>query len=430
MVYKRLLERAWGLGVTAITRPVRASDIRFAQCKPLKHARRNNMKTAFDISKSPMVVIWEMNRTGELPEVPRLNQAQAQVDPLELTSLEAERLLADVAELRPPVFVFAGADPLRRKDIYELVNCAAHHDLHPVLAAGASSHLDRNAIAELKHAGLWRLQLTLDGSTQIVHEMAGKGAPFFATLEALQWANEWRLPVQINTNLSTRNIDNLESLAALLRTYRVLLWNITFPVPTNVREANNLPSAGEFEAAFARLHTIAQQVPFKIKTTEAQHYRRFVLQQRVTARSDKSLQTPDSSEGIPGIMPVNEARATVFISHAGEIYPGACLPVSAGNVRFQKLADVYRSSEIFEELRNVSRLTGKCGSCNFKEICGGSRARALAALGDMFTEDVSCIYRPGSNSQVRNRPQPPRRTEGAAAKHSGQQAPSAAGVAR
>src|SRR5512146_860521 len=148
------------------------------------------MKTTFDISKSPMVVIWEMNRDGELCETPRLSQAQAQVDPLELTSLEAERLLEDVAELQPPIFVFAGSDPLRRKDVYELIYCAARHDLHPVLAAGASSHLDRNVIAELKHAGLWRLQLTLDGSTQILHEMGGKGAPFFATLEALQWANE------------------------------------------------------------------------------------------------------------------------------------------------------------------------------------------------------------------------------------------------
>ena len=201
-----------------------------------------------------------------------------------------------------------------------------------------------------------------------------------------------------------------------LYTYRVLLWNITFPVPGDARSADDLPTAGEFEAIFGRLHTIAQQVHFKVKTTEAQHYRRFVLQQRAKAKSDKLWQAPASDEGIPGIMPVNEARSTVFISHAGEVYPGSCLPVSAGNVRFQKLAEIYRNAELFTALRDASRLTGKCGECNFKEICGGSRARALAALGDMFTEDVSCIYRPGAYSRVRNRPQPPRRVEPAAVK--------------
>lgn len=370
------------------------------------------MKTSFDISKFPTVVIWEMTRDCELPDARCPEEAQAKCDPLELDTAEAERLLSDVAELQPPIFVFSGSDPLRRQDIYHLVHCAARQGLRPILAPGASSHLDRNVVAELKHAGLWRLQLTLDGSSQALHEGAqGTVASFAATLEALQWANEWHLPVQINTSLSTRNMADLENLAALLKTYRVLLWNITFPV-----ETDDPPSASEFEAIFARLYTLAQQVPFKIKTTEAQHYRRYVLEQRARAKSQKLWQESTFTEGIPGIMPVHEGRSTIFVSHAGEVYPGACLPVSAGNVRFQKLADIYRNAEIFAALRDVSKLTGKCGRCNFKEICGGSRARALATLGDMFTEDVSCIYQPGANARVRNRPQPPGRVEDAEVK--------------
>ncbi len=370
------------------------------------------MKTTFDISKSPMIVVWETTRACELSDSLCRRDAREECDLLELSTIEAERLLNDVAELQPPIFAFTG-DPLGREDIYQLVHCAARHGLRPTVELGASPHLDRAAIAELKHSGLWRLQLTLNGSTPDLHDLSRTTSPSFRrTLEVLQWASEWHLPVQINTNLFTRNSRDLESLALILKSFHVLLWNVTFPVPGRAEDADELPSAAEFEAIFATLYKLAQQVPFKIKTTEAQHYRRYVLQQRARTKSDKFWQA-EFGEGIPGIMPVNQGRATVFISHSGEVYPGECVPVSAGNVRFQKLADIYRTADIFAALRDVSKLTGKCGICNFKEICGGSRARALATLGDMFTEDVSCIYRPGAHARVRNRPQLPRQLEGA-----------------
>jgi len=370
------------------------------------------MQTTFDINKSPMIVVWEMTRGCDLSDSLCGTGAREKCDPLELSTPEAERLLKDIAELQPPIFAFTG-DPLRREDVYQLVHFAARQGLRPVMAPGSSPHLDRKAIAELKHSGLWRLQLTLDGSTRELHDQTRRTGPSFRrTLEILQWANDWHLPVQINTNISTRNSHDLENLAVILKSFRVLLWNLTFPVAGDPEDADELPSAAEFEAIFARLYELAQQVPFKIKTTEAQHYRRYVLQQRARAKSDKVWQA-EFGEGIPGVMPVNQGRATVFISHAGEVYPGACMPVSAGNVRFQKLGDIYRTAEIFTALRDVSKLTGKCGQCNFKEICGGSRARALSMLGDMFTEDVSCIYRPGANPRVRNRPQLPQQIEGA-----------------
>jgi AdoMet-dependent heme synthase len=359
------------------------------------------MKTSFDISKSPMVVVWEMARPSEACQA-------SESDPLELSTKEAQKLLDQIAELQPPIFVFSGENALGRQDLYQLVHGAARLGLRPVLAAGASPYLKREVIAELKNAGLWRLQLTLDGSTPELHDlMQGTSGSFARTMEALQWAGEWHLPVQINTNITRSNSNDLEAIAALLKGFRVLLWNVTFPVPTDVSHAEELPSPGEFEAIFSRLYKMAQQVPFKIKTTEAAHYRRYVLQQRGRTTSDKMWHSRAFSDGVPGIMPINESRSTVFISHTGEVYAGACLPVPAGNVRFQKLADIYHNSEVFTSLRNVTRLTGKCGRCNFKDICGGSRARALIMLGDMFTEDVSCVYHPPAHSRVRTRPEPP-----------------------
>jgi len=183
---------------------------------------------------------------------------------------------------------------------------------------------------------------------------------------------------------------------------RISHWSVAFPVPLNGARLEEMPSAVQFEQAFARLYTLAQKVPFKIKTSEAPHYRRYVLQQQARDRAAGLLKPPQFEEGIPGIFPVLEDRATVFISHTGEVYPSASLPVSGGNVRVQKLADIYRTSQVFTLLRDPSNLTGKCGDCAFKQVCGGSRGRAYAMNADMFRGDPSCIYRPHAPVAVRN----------------------------
>ncbi|HEY2914021.1 MAG TPA: SPASM domain-containing protein, partial [Candidatus Angelobacter sp.] len=162
------------------------------------------------------------------------------------------------------------------------------------------------------------------------------------------------------------------------------------------------PSAGEFESAFARLYTLAQKVRFKIKTSEAPHYRRYVLQQQARERGGLEPNGHQSQEGIPGIMPFNENHGTLFVSHTGDVYPCAGLHVAARNVRVANLTEIYRSSQVFTLLRDPANLTGKCGLCAFKGVCGGSRARAYALHGDMFTGDPSCIYRPTEQAAVRN----------------------------
>jgi radical SAM protein with 4Fe4S-binding SPASM domain len=310
-------------------------------------------------------------------------------------------LIDEVAELRPPIFVMTGADPLKRADLYELIRHAAVRDLHPILSLPATPLLTGDAIAELKHAGLSRLVLSLDGSTAELHDLiCGVHGSFARTIEAIQWADQWRLRYQITTHFCERNLHDLEDLAAFLKTFRISQWSVAFPVPANATELEETPSAGEFEEAFARLYALAKKVPFKIKTSEAPHYRRYVLQQQARARAE-AAEPSRLEDGIPGIMPVHEERGTVFISHTGEVYPCASLPITGGNVRVQKLADIYRSSQVFTLLRDPRYLAGKCGECSFKQVCGGSRARAYAINADMFREDPSCIYRPLASVAVR-----------------------------
>ncbi|HEY5029456.1 MAG TPA: radical SAM protein [Candidatus Angelobacter sp.] len=353
------------------------------------------MKITFDVSKAPILSIWETTQACDVACRDYGDWVQPEADHLELSTQEAEELIDQLAEMRPPLFVLTGADPLKRADIYDLVHYASLRDLHPILVLPATPLLTGDAIAELKHAGLSRLVLSIDGSSAELHDLVcGVLGAFHRTMDAIQWAVQWRLPFQVTTHFCERNLHDLEKIAALLKTMRITQWNVAFPVPSSATELEETPSASEFEDAFARLYVLAQKVPFKIKTSEAPHYRRYVLQQQARARAAGPEAGNQFEDGIPGIFPVLEDRGTLFVSHTGEVYPCATLPVSGGNIRVMKLADIYRSSQVFTLLRDPRYLSGKCGECGFKQICGGSRGRAYAINADMFREDPSCIYRP------------------------------------
>lgn len=360
------------------------------------------MKNNFDINKTPVVAIWETTQACDVPCLDYGDWVQPEADPLELSTLEGRQVIDEVAELCPPVFVLMGADPLKREDIYELVRHASVRGLHPFLAVPATPLLTPDAIAELKHAGLSRLILSLDAATPELHDLVcGVHGSFARTMEAIQWAEHWKLPYQITTHLCDRNLHDLENLATLLKTFRIKQWNVAFPVPSTPEELEEMPSAAQFEGVFARLYMLAQKVPFKIKTSEAPHYRRYVLQQQARERAGGEANGHQFPDGIPGIMPVNEDRGTLFVSHTGEVYPCPGLHVSAGNIRVVNLTEIYRSSQVFTLLRDQANLGGKCGECAFKGVCGGSRARAYVIHGDMFSEDPSCIYRPTAQAAVR-----------------------------
>jgi radical SAM protein with 4Fe4S-binding SPASM domain len=214
----------------------------------------------------------------------------------------------------------------------------------------------------------------------------------------MKWANECRLPLQISTNLRRRNMHELRQIACVIKSFRIVGWSISFPVPQPGESLHDLPCAGEFEEVFSVIHELAQELPFKVKTVDAPHYRRFVVQQRSRARGSASglVVLASIDGGIPGILPVNENRASIFISSRGDIFPSHGLRIKAGNVRRQKLAEVYQNSALFQSLRDPGNLKGKCGDCEFKDLCGGSRTRAWAVNEDAFAEEPCCAYIPAA----------------------------------
>jgi AdoMet-dependent heme synthase len=285
------------------------------------------------------------------------------------------------------------------------VRYAGSYNLHPAMTPSATPLLTREAIFELKRAGLSRLAVSLDGSHSGLHDaFRGVEGSYSRTLQAIHWANEAGVPIQVNTTLSHRNLHDLDNMAALLKEFKLVLWSLFFLVPTGRGQTEGLPTAEEFEQTFAKLYKFAQEMPYKIKTTEAQHYRRFILQQRSKRKNTPVSNLISGSEkSIPGVLPINDGKGFVFVSHIGEVFPSGFLPISAGSVRKQSLTDIYRHSELLVSLRDTRNLKGKCHECEFKEICGGSRARAYALSGDMFAEDECCSYVPRAIAEARAR---------------------------
>ena len=154
-------------------------------------------------------------------------------------------------------------------------------------------------------------------------------------------------------------------------------------------------TAAEYERVFAYLYERSKDAPFDIKTTEAQHYRRYVAQQR---KLEGGVRPASSrSDLIARQGGINDGKGLVFISHTGEIYPSGFLPLSAGNVRRDSLAEVYRDHPLFRRLRDPGEFSGKCGVCEYRNLCGGSRSRAHALTSDCFASDPRCSYEPAAS---------------------------------
>jgi radical SAM protein len=367
-----------------------------------------------DFNERPFIAIWEATQACDLECVHCRASAQPLRSSFELSTAEAQRLIDQIAEMRVPVFVITGGDSLKRPDIFDLVEYATARGLRTSLTPSATPLLTREAIAELQRRGLARLAVSLDGSSADIHDAFRRVPGSYAwTLRAIRWARELALPAQINTTITRRNLADFDDMVRLLQTLDIAMWSVFFLVPTGRGQLDDLISAEEFEAVFAKLYQLVRRARFDIKTTEAQHYRRYILQTRAAERRCQEPATVANAKAAPtqatwneiavknspdgiGRAPrgLNDAKGFVFISHFGEVFPSSFLPMSAGNVRRQPLAEIYQHSPLFVALRDTSRLQGKCGACEFRNVCGGSRARAFALTGDPFAKEPCCVYEP------------------------------------
>jgi AdoMet-dependent heme synthase len=245
----------------------------------------NPLISTIDFDERPFLAIWELTQACDLACVHCRASAQPDRHPMELTTTEGKRLIDQIAAMQVPVFVLTGGDPIKRPDLFELIAYAREAGVRVSLTPSATPLLTQEVAIRVKEAGLARLAVSMDGASAATHDaFRGMSGSFARTLDAVRWANQAGLPVQINTTFSRRNIGEIDAIVALMESLRITLWSAFFLVPTGRGKLHDLLNADEFEEVFAKIYRLSKTASFDIKTTEAQHYRRYVLHQRAAER--------------------------------------------------------------------------------------------------------------------------------------------------
>lgn len=363
-----------------------SSDHSGSSAKTVGHRTR-------DYSTTPLVVTWEVTQACDLS----CDHCRAEATPdrvsAELTTEEGIELFKQVAEFSPqPFLVLSGGDPLKRPDLFELLEAAVEIGITPSVTPATTPLLDRETIERFAEIGIGRMALSLDGATAENHDgFRGETGTFHTAIRAADHARDLGVPIQINTTVTASTVDDLPAIADLVENLGAAMWEVFFLVPIGRGETLEQLSPTQAREVMEWLYHRGQTAPYRIITVEAPFYRRVA----------HHIQRDQSEEPRP-VGSTGAGNGFVFVSHTGEVYPSGFLPLSAGNIRKHPLSEIYRTADLMQQLRNHQSFDGPCGNCTFTSICGGSRSRTYAATGNPIGSDPLCPYTVQNGSRSRH----------------------------
>lgn len=350
-----------------------------------------------DFNLSPFTIAWELTRACAFACRHCRAEAQPQRHPQELSIGEAFALLDNIKDFGDPILVVTGGDPMMRRDLFDILEYATNRGLRTSLTPTTTRLVTPQALGRVREAGVRRIAVSIDGPNAESHDaFRGFRGSFEMALRIARMVGEAGLSLQVNTTVSRYNLEQLDRFPDLISELNAVQWSVFFLVPTGRALANDMISAESHESVFNWLYDLSGNAPFDIKSTAAPAYRRVVIQRE---RAKGTAEAPLAGAGYryqDGLnrpaQGVNDGKGFCFISHTGDVCPSGFLPLPAGNIREQGVVEIYRQSKLFRQLRDPALLKGKCGLCEFKTVCGGSRARAYASTGDYLESDPSCVY--------------------------------------
>jgi radical SAM protein with 4Fe4S-binding SPASM domain len=369
------------------------------------------------------LVFWETTAACNLECVHcrRLDVAR-EMSKLDMTTEQACKMIDRLADFARPILVFSGGEPLIRPDLFQLAEQARGRGLMIALATNGTL-IDPAMASRITAAGFDRVSISLDGADAATHDAFRQLAGSFdRAMGGLRHLHEQGVPTQVNCTIARHNAGQMPDVLKLAERVGAVAAHFFLLVPVGCGEQiaeNQMLSGQEIEDLLGQLYELSRSSPLQVKATCAPHYYRIVRQQR--SRTTNSIPTQDERVGgtVGGRASCPPAGATpaaqspgqghpmhamtrgclagtgvCFVSHTGEVFPCGYFPVKAGNVLEQDFAEIWQQSEVFERLRDQKLLTGKCGRCHFKGVCGGCRARALYEFGDYMAEEPFCVYQP------------------------------------
>lgn len=374
----------------------------------------------------PILVFWETTRACLLSCRHCRASAIPEALPGQLTTEEGMRLVREVRAFGPPspVLIFTGGDPFMRRDVFSLAGLARSLGVPVGFAPSVTPLLTEDAMDRMRELGVKTVSISLDGARPASHEgVRGVAGHFQKTTETIGRLVERGFTVQVNTTVMRSNAEELADVAALVAFLGARIWEVFFliRVGRGAELGELTPLQNEDVAHFL---VDASRYGFIVRTVEGPFFRRVVAWRRALAPDVDPAERLGplyrhlrsrlrERLGEPGAPPraqsagTRDGKGVLFVAHNGDVYPAGFLPLALGNVRHRSLVDIYRLHPLLQAIRRAD-FTGRCGVCEFRDACGGSRARATAVLGDPLGEDPACAYLPPSSPgtgsvQVRRR---------------------------
>jgi heme b synthase len=312
----------------------------------------------------------------------------------ELDTEAGFRLLDQIAQVAKPIIILTGGEPLLRDDIYDLTRHGNQLGLRMVMAPNGTLITPLHA-HKMKAAGIQRISVSIDCATREKHDsFRGQEGAYEGALNGIAMVKEVGIPFQINTTVTKSNLGEIPKVLALAEELGAVAHHIFLLVPTGRGKyiVDQEIDAQEYEKTLNWFYDQRDKTSLQLKATCAPHYYR-ILRQRARAEGKK---VTFESHGLDAVTRGCLAgTGFCFVSHRGIVQPCGYLQTPCGDVTQTSFADIWRNSEVFQNLRKIDDYKGKCGVCEYRKVCGGCRARAFEGTGDYLNEEPLCLYKPG-----------------------------------
>ena len=344
----------------------------------------------------PKWIAWEITRRCNLKCVHCRSSSglEAKGHP-DFTLAEAKRVLDDIASYAKPVVVLSGGEPLLRPDVFEIATYGTSLGLRMCLATNGTL-VTQEICGKIKAAGIKMVSLSLDGASAEVHDdFRCQPGAFAGTLNAARLFKKNGISFLINSSFTKRNQEEIPKIYHLAKELGATAWYMFMIVPTGRGEdiMDELIAPEDYEKLLIWHYDMEKgEKDILVRPTCAPNYYRVVLQQAKEQGDDYQRRTLLFSTG--GSKGCLAGQLISLIDVDGNVLPCSYFPMAAGNIREKSFKEIWEKSELFHDLRNFKAYKGRCGSCEYVNVCGGCRARAYAVTGDYMAEEPYCTYIP------------------------------------
>jgi radical SAM protein len=362
-----------------------------------------------DYNSKPILIFWEATKACDLACKHCRASALLEALPDEMNLEESLSFIEQIKGFGAPypVLILTGGDIMKKRGLEEILKRTKELGIPTSMSPSATPLLNEAAFEMMKKYGVKSLSLSLDGASSDTHDwLRGYLGTFDKTVNLARSIISEGFTLQINTTIFKRNVHELPQLLKILLETKVKTWEVFSLIKTGrgIDREDLDPQA--YEDVFNYLE-FASRYGISVRTVEAPFFRRIMIEREKTTYNGGPLYSKLVEETVTLLgrpadktkghtSQTRDGKGIIFVAHNGDVNPSGFLPIKLGSVKEKTISDIYRNNETLVSLRDSKNFKGRCGACEYSDICGGSRSRAYTYFGDILQEDPRCVYIPES----------------------------------